>query len=229
MTLTEREAKILNAAIEAFIESGEPVSSQQLYNAHRFGIKPAMIRHELEALTEEGYLGQPYHSAGRVPLDKGFEFFARCVLSESCNEIRRSNADFKRLFAIQAWDELLVELAEDMGIVGVIGGVRGDVVKEGLDYLVEHLAWETPQEIQRVVRDFFEIDERIGGVIESWKGEPLQIFIGRKSPLTKSEELSVIVGRYKTRNDDITMCAIGPKRMDYRKVVQMMRDIGEDD
>ncbi|MBI2623699.1 MAG: hypothetical protein HYW65_03975 [Candidatus Liptonbacteria bacterium] len=225
MTLTVREAKILNAAIEAFIETGEPVSSQRLYNGYRFGIKPAMIRHELEALTEDGYLAQPYHSAGRIPLDKGFDFFARCALSESCENRRQAQNDFQRLFAAQAWDDLLAEFAEDFGVAGVLGDARGEVTKEGLDYLVEHLAWETPQELQRVVRDFLDVDERIGEIMESWKGAPLQIFIGR-SPVTESEELSVVMGRYQSKDGDVALCAIGPKRMNYRRVIHVMRNMG---
>ncbi|MCR4328580.1 MAG: hypothetical protein NUV53_03620 [Patescibacteria group bacterium] len=225
MTLSEREAKILSATVEAFIESGEPVSSQQLYDRYRFGIKPAMIRHELEALAEEGYLEQPYHSAGRVPSDKGFDFFARCALVDSCSETQRAHADFKRLFAERAWNEFLSELTEDFGVMGVVGDTRGEVVKEGLDYLVDHLAWETPQEIRRVIRDFFEVDERLFSAIESWKGEPLQIFIGRKSPVTRSEGLSVIMGRYQLSDNNVTLCAIGPKRMNYRRVIHVMRSV----
>src|SRR3989338_10924172 len=76
----DRTADILEAVIEEFINGGEPVSSSHLYKRHNFGIKPAMIRLELEKLADEGFLEQPHHSAGRVPTDRGYEFFAERAL-----------------------------------------------------------------------------------------------------------------------------------------------------
>ena len=73
--LTERGQQILEAVIQGFIDTKEPVSSGWLYDQYDFGIKPAMIRLELDTLEDEGYLEQPYHSAGRIPTDAGYELF----------------------------------------------------------------------------------------------------------------------------------------------------------
>lgn len=225
MPLAERRAKILNAAVEAFIARGEPVSSQWLYDHYRFGIKPAMIRHELEALTEEGFLVQPYHSAGRIPADRGFEFFARWTLEEE-KEPERDEA-LHALLEGGAWDPLLAELAGELGVLGVLGDMRGEVAKKGLECLVEHFAWETPEEIQQVVRDFVELDARMESVFEGWKGDPLQVFIGRRSPLTRSAGLAVVIGKYEVREGNVVVCTIGPKRMNYRRVIQVMKSMGD--
>ena len=48
--MTERTEQILEAAIQEFIAAGEPVSSGLLFQKYEFGIKPAMIRLELDAL-----------------------------------------------------------------------------------------------------------------------------------------------------------------------------------
>ena len=79
--MNERTAQILEAAIQGFINTGEPVSSGWLFDHYDFGIKPAMIRLELDKLEDDGYLEQPHHSAGRVPTDVGYEFFAKQLLS----------------------------------------------------------------------------------------------------------------------------------------------------
>src|SRR5690242_2022694 len=79
--LTDRSFEILEAAIREFITTGDPVSSSLLYKRHNFGIRPAMIRAELSELAERGYLEQPYHSAGRVPSNRGYEFFAERVIA----------------------------------------------------------------------------------------------------------------------------------------------------
>lgn len=80
--LTERAERILESTIQGFIDTGEPISSGWLYHRYNFGIRPAMIRLELERLAEEGFLEQPYHSAGRVPSDRGYEFFAERVMDQ---------------------------------------------------------------------------------------------------------------------------------------------------
>jgi transcriptional regulator of heat shock response len=226
MTLTEREAKILNAAVEAFIEHGEPVSSQWLYDHYRFGIKPAMIRHELEELTEDGYLAQPYHSAGRIPCDKGFEFFARAALREVKEEMAATNKALRGLFERRAWDDLLAELADELGVLGAFGNARGEVVKEGLECLMENFPWERREEVAQVIRDFVELDARLEAVAAHWEGEPLQVFVGKRSPVTKSDGLAVVMGQYRTPENEVVVCTVGPKRMDYRKVIRAMRDIG---
>ncbi len=223
MSEMERKTKILNATVESFIVQGEPISSQWLYNHYRFGIKPAMIRHELETLTEEGFLKQPYHSAGRIPADKGFEFFAHWTLEEEAPDADQS---LKEFLEEGAWDALLAELADELGILGVVGDAQGEIAKRGIECLVEHCMWETPKEIQRVVRDFVELDSHVDTLREEWKGAPLQVFIGRRSPLTKSEDLAVVMGKYSITDGDVIVCAIGPKRMNYRRVIQIMKGIG---
>ncbi len=41
--MTDRTAQIFEAAIQEFINTGDPVSSGLLYDRYDFGIKPAMI------------------------------------------------------------------------------------------------------------------------------------------------------------------------------------------
>jgi len=225
MTCGERSTKILNAAVESFIARGEPVSSQWLYEHYRFGIKPAMIRHELEALTEGGYLEQPYHSAGRIPRDKGFEFFAHWLLGERQTEAQEADKVLRVLFERHGWDDLLSGLADELGVLGGFGNARGEIAKEGLECLMENFFWETREDVEQVIRDFVGLDERLEGVVERWEGEPLQVFVGR-SPLTKCEGLAVVMGKYRVQGNDVVVCTIGPKRMNYRRVIHVMRNMG---
>ncbi|MBA4320031.1 MAG: heat-inducible transcriptional repressor HrcA, partial [Flavobacterium sp.] len=73
--LTERQTEILNRLIQEYIYSAKPVSSQLLEKKHNFGICPAMLRIEMQKLTEQEFLFQPHTSAGRTPTDKGYRFF----------------------------------------------------------------------------------------------------------------------------------------------------------
>lgn len=220
--MTERGAQILEAAIQEFIDHGEPVSSGLLFKQHDFGIRPAMIRLELDALEEQGYLEQPHHSAGRVPTDAGYEFFARRLLLNVAAARERA---FHELCAEHAWQDLLHKMSAELGLLSVAADLARDMVyKSGLEQLVRNLDWEEKNEINAVIRDFEEVDGRLPRAVEKM-GEGPSVFIGKKSPVTKSENLSVVGGNYKIGDMKISIFAIGPKRMDYRKVIRIFKGL----
>ena len=75
MDLSERKLKILQAIIDDFIHSAEPVGSRTLSKKYELGISPATIRNEMADLEEMGYIKQPHTSAGRVPSDKAYRLY----------------------------------------------------------------------------------------------------------------------------------------------------------
>ncbi len=236
--MNDRSSKILEAAIEEFIGSGEPISSGRLYEHYKFGIRPAMIRLELEKLSEEGFLEQPHHSAGRVPTDRGYEFFAERALgaedeqrpAEGEVRKRRQSAVLERtlhnILARHAWPEFVEELSSELQLLGIASEPkRKSLYKEGLDSLIENLEWSTDEEIKSVIRDFVEIDERLSRIAGRFAdGEP-QVFIGKKSPITRSENLSVVMRGWESGGTSMLLLAIGPKRMDYRKTLRVFKNL----
>lgn len=80
MILTGRKRKILEAIIEDYIATAEPVGSRTLAKNYNLGISPATIRNEMADLEEMGYLEQPHTSAGRVPSDKGYRAYVDAIL-----------------------------------------------------------------------------------------------------------------------------------------------------
>lgn len=68
-------------AVDAYLESGKPVSSQVLARASGIDWSPSTIRAELAALEREGYLTHPHTSAGRVPTDAGYRLYADALLA----------------------------------------------------------------------------------------------------------------------------------------------------
>jgi len=81
--LTERHQKLLKAIIEEFIESGEPVGSQNLVEKYSLKVSPATVRNEMVRLTQMGYLTQPHTSAGRQPTNIGLRFYIDALMGES--------------------------------------------------------------------------------------------------------------------------------------------------
>lgn len=228
--MNERTSQILEAVIQEFIDTGEPVSSGWLYEHYDFGIKPAMIRLELDALEEGGYLQQPYHSAGRIPTDRGYEFYAALALAS--RQIAASHATgvaLRELLERRAYGDLMNQLSSHLGLLSVaMDSAADEIYKTGLEALFENLNLENREEVRSVIHDFEGVDERLPRAVQEigeMSASGPRVFIGKKSPVTESETLSVIGGNYRVGDDMISIFAIGPKRMDYKKTIRIFRSL----
>lgn len=244
--MEDRTEEILEAAVREFINSGEPVSSSTLYRRYEFGIKPAMIRHELNQLTDLGYLEQPYHSAGRVPADKGYEFYADRAFAKNSYETRLER-ELSAIFENQSWPGLASWISGALHGLGVVYG-EGSVYKDGLDRMFDNLEWEGRDEICQIIKDYEELDRRfekalatinrsdsdkkegqkekkIGAEMDGETQPAADFFIGRKSPLTNSERLAVVAGDYRVDGERVVVCLVGPKRLDYERAAAIFRTL----
>jgi len=79
-TLTERQAEILRRVVEEYVESGEPVGSKNLVVRAGMTVSPSTVRGELAELERIGLLTHPHTSAGRVPTEAGYRYYADSLL-----------------------------------------------------------------------------------------------------------------------------------------------------
>lgn len=80
MDLDARKQKILQAIIQDYISSAEPVGSRTIARKYDLGVSAATIRNEMFDLEMMGYLEQPHTSSGRIPSLKGYHFYVDCLL-----------------------------------------------------------------------------------------------------------------------------------------------------
>ena len=73
--IDERKQRILQAIIDDYISSAEPVGSRTLARKHDLGVSPATIRNEMADLEMLGYLEHIHTSSGRIPSSKGYRFY----------------------------------------------------------------------------------------------------------------------------------------------------------
>jgi heat-inducible transcriptional repressor len=93
--LTERSKHILEAIIEDYILTAEPVGSRTITRRHGVSLSPATVRNVMADLEEMGFLVSPHTSAGRIPTDKAYRFYVDSLLGlpsiarEEREEIRK--------------------------------------------------------------------------------------------------------------------------------------------
>lgn len=80
--LDERKKKVLQAIVEEYINTAEPVSSGSITKSHGLDYSSATIRNEMAQLENIGFLDKPHTSAGRVPSAEGYRYYVNTLLQE---------------------------------------------------------------------------------------------------------------------------------------------------
>ena len=224
MSITERQNRILDALIGEYIESAKPVSSQLLEKKHDFDIRPAMLRIEMQKLTDEGYLSQPHTSAGRVPTDKGYRFFVDELLEKELDG-----------FDIADWLEkgvddnikFLQSLTKKLALAAdalVLSYLEKEKVlwKEGWEEVLREPEFEEKE--FRV--NFSEFLENFEENIRDFKiNSEIKIYIGRENPFKKAEDFSIIISKCQVGQEEGIVSLLGPKRMDYDRNISLMNSL----
>lgn len=80
MQLSPRQKEILRHVVEEYVATGQPVGSRTLVDRASLRIASSTARAELADLESLGLLTHPHTSAGRVPTEAGYRYFAAEIL-----------------------------------------------------------------------------------------------------------------------------------------------------
>src|SRR5690606_32868842 len=79
--LTERQLLILKVTVDDYIQSAQPVGSNQLSKKPEIPFSPATIRNEMADLEGMGFLEKTHTSSGRIPSEKGYRYYVDHLLT----------------------------------------------------------------------------------------------------------------------------------------------------
>lgn len=80
--LGDRKKKVLQAIVEEYINSAEPVSSNSLIGKEDLKYSSATIRNEMAELEKNGFLEKTHISSGRIPSEKGYRYYVDELLKD---------------------------------------------------------------------------------------------------------------------------------------------------
>jgi heat-inducible transcriptional repressor len=122
IALSDRQWEILRGVVEAYVASGQPLGSRTLVERIGLRVSPSTVRSELADLEARGLLTHPHTSAGRIPTELGYRYYADRLLERlepnpegfplDLTEAR-SEVDA----ALQATTEMLSELTHLLALV----------------------------------------------------------------------------------------------------------------
>ena len=95
MELDNRKKRILQAIVNEYIDTIEPVSSNVIITKYGLECSSATVRNEMAELEKQGLLEKMHTSSGRVPSNKGYRFYVDKLLNDknlNINEIKYINS-----------------------------------------------------------------------------------------------------------------------------------------
>ena len=87
MQLDMRKKEVLQAIVDDYVSTNEPVGSKSLIERHNFAVSSATLRNEMAELEHMGLIEKPHTSAGRIPSDKGYRFYVDNLMKEKIAEV----------------------------------------------------------------------------------------------------------------------------------------------
>lgn len=120
--LSVRQGEILRGVVEEYVATGQPVGSRTLVERTGLHVSPSTVRSELAELESQGLLTHPHTSAGRVPTERGYRYYADRLLERlepqpSGFPLDLSSARNEVDAALQATTEMLSELTRLLALV----------------------------------------------------------------------------------------------------------------
>ena len=107
--LNDRKKRILQAIVDEYVDTAEPVSSGVISQKYGIDFSSATIRNEMAELEKEGYLDKVHTSSGRVPSAKGYRLYVDELLKEqnlSIEETNNRNEVIRREKIVKRWRRL---------------------------------------------------------------------------------------------------------------------------
>jgi transcriptional regulator of heat shock response len=216
-----RQAKLLAAIIDQFIGSAIPVGSKKLLESAEFRVSSATIRAEMSELEELGFLEQPHVSAGRIPTVKGYRVYVKQFMKPADHEkaVRIKFNDLREQYFQHKDRERVYEA------VALLSNMMPNVAfatvphRERVYYLGLANAVRQPE--------FMADSKLVGGIVEVLEKrladlvshvemtDQVQFFIGDKDLCPEFESCSMLITKYRVRDQVGAIGILGPVRMDY--------------
>ena len=236
---TERQSALLQAIVQEYIKTARPVGSQVLVEEYGFEFSPATIRNDMAALEEGGYIRQPHTSAGRIPTEKGYQYYIQHFLAPkelrsaqkaALSEVVRQPSAIDRTdrnnpSRDQQWIQQLAKTLSALTNDAVIVSADGDqLFYTGMSHMFRQPEFSDDSELLVSIGEVFDRMDETMKHMRSVASDNVQVLVGKQNPL--SHQCSMVLSEYEFGNGRSTVVSIfGPMRMNYDQNVAILEYI----
>ncbi len=219
--LNERKSALLSQIIEEFVACAEPVGSRLIVDKYEWDVSPATVRAEMSELEEGGYTTHPHTSAGRMPTEKGYQWYVSSLDIPSIRVSSRLNQRLEESASSAEGQEKIKKLAREIAEIAtnavVVGFGKRDSYYTGLSYLFSHPEFKDINLVRSFSEILDQLDEALNGLVES-SDETASVAIGKNNPF--GSECSFVSSKLK--GEECVFGILGPLRMDYRRNIGLI-------
>lgn len=227
--LTDRQISLIQAIIDRYIETSEPVGSVEIVNNYNMSCSAATIRNEMAKLIELGYLEMLHTSSGRVPTRVAYRYYLSDIMNESDIPVLQEVAMKQRLwpkrFSLEKLlQEAVTALADNTKTLSIAMTEDNYVVNSGSVYLLDH-------------REFWDIDAAKAALLLSdnhalltklFEAIPttenrVEVLIEQELGIEKMDKAAVVFAKIRRDGKTGHIAVIGPSRMNYASVIPAVR------
>jgi transcriptional regulator of heat shock response len=225
----EREDKILDLIVEAYIKESKPVSSSHLCQKYHLPYSSATIRNVMETLEKKGLLSHIHTSSGRVPTKKGFKYYVEHLKREEVVDSRNLGLSIydSASSGEQNIDRALDVLSENSGYASflAVSGKDHKLFFRGTRFMLEQPEFEDIKKLKSV---FYALEVKLSKLEElllHYFNEQVKILIGDEIGFEEISDCSLVVSGSGEKNISYSLALLGPMRMDYIKAVSCLCSI----
>lgn len=220
MELDARKKAILEAVIEEYCQTFEPVGSKLLVSKYFPEISSATIRHELAMLAEEGFLEAPHTSAGRIPTQAGYEYYVK-QMDFTQRGSKKEIPVPKNASDREARKQLAKWLSKELSLCVVWIHDRGDHFYTGVSALLSKPDFADPNLLYNISAIIDEFDDRLSQLYPALTNEIVTL-IGSRNPVS---EFCTAMGLALPGSGGLLL--LSPMRTQYKKNYAMLLAIKE--
>jgi len=122
--ISEREQLILQAVVQSYITTAEPVGSRNVVKRFNLNLSAATVRNVMSDLEEKGYLQQLHTSSGRVPTDLGYRYYVDFLMRvQELTAVDRANIENELHARLNNADEVLKQTSHLLALVSQQAGL----------------------------------------------------------------------------------------------------------
>ncbi len=223
--MNPRQHSLLKIITQEFIRTAQPVSSKYIAEAGAFDLSGATIRNEMADLEKQGLIFHPHTSAGRMPTEKGYQFFVKNFLIDEQpskaqqHALENAMADF-RSFDTQAIKNLAKQMAEFSDSTVFVAFARNDFYYTGLSNLFSQPEFAQHQLVHQLSNVIDHLDKSIGQIFNKIEAT-VDIAVGSDNPF--SQDCSSVMTKYRTAGQEGIVGILGPQRMDYQNNFNLIK------
>jgi heat-inducible transcriptional repressor len=227
--LSARQTQILKALIDEYIETANPVGSENLDKKYNLGVSPATIRNEMSVLTKMGYLRQTHTSSGRIPSPNAMKFYISQLMEEkqmsladevkTKEEIKDAKGNLDQVLAeathaLAQRTQSLALAATDEGKLWHSGYANIFANPEFANLATCSGLFSFLEEADKIHQLFFGRDEYLS---------PIDVFFGEELSWPELSPVGIVTTHFKAGGKQGALGVIGPIRLSYPTIIPTLK------